>query len=266
MSSSNSKLESLTLLFLVSVSFFGLILAVVFALYPAVPQEDMVWRKPLVGSSYTAICILGILAVFFPHQCSKFFDVGQRKKRKNRLLGFKRDSSILDMSSPTLLGHHPTCGHFSAHIFCLADKTLCATCSGLFLGALIALTGVATYFFGNLQTEQNAFLMVLIGVVGVVLGLLQSPLPTLQNSFIRVFSSTFFVAGTFLILIGVDGLTHNFLIDLFFVVFSVFWLFTRISLSKWDHERICSECTIDSCSFKNGTQKREGQGDYRRLS
>jgi hypothetical protein len=96
---------------------------------------------------------------------------------------------------------------------------------------------------------QNALLTVLVGSVGVIFGLLQSPLPMLQNSVIRLFSSAFFVVGTFLILEGVEELAHSVSIDLFLVVLSVFWLMTRISLSQWDHERVCSKCTLDSCSF-----------------
>jgi len=96
---------------------------------------------------------------------------------------------------------------------------------------------------------QNAFLAVLVGALGVILGLLQSPLPILQNSVIRLFSSAFFVVGTFLILVGIEELANRTSIDLNLIVLTVFWLMTRISLSQWDHERICSKCTLDSCSF-----------------
>lgn len=249
MSSPNRKLRNPTLLFLVSVSFFGLILTVLLALYPPISHEDFAWRKPVVGSAFGAVCVLGILAVFFPNTCSRFFDVGKKEKSQNRFFGFKRNVTISHKTSSTLHGHHPVCGHFSAHVFRLGGKMFCATCSGLFLGTLIALVGVALFFFGNWHMGQNASLMVLVGAVGVVLGLLQSPLPILQNSVIRLFSSAFFVAGTFLILISNEELAHNTSVDFFLVALSVFWLMTRISLSQWDHERICSKCTSDSCSF-----------------
>jgi len=245
----NHKLFNSTLLFLVSVSFFGLVLTVLLALYPPISQEDFVWRKPLVGSIYGVVCALGILAVFFPKTCSRFFDVGKKEKHQNRFFGFKRNESISYTTTSALRGHHPVCGRFSAHVFRLSGKLFCATCSGLFLGALLVLAGVGMYFFGNWQMGQNAFLVVLVGAVGVVLGLLQSPLPILQNSVIRLFSSGFFVVGTFLILVGIEELAHSTSVDLFLVFLSVFWLLTRISLSKWDHERICSKCTLDSCSF-----------------
>jgi len=259
MFSFNRKLGSLNLVFLVLVSFFGLLLSVLLALYPPVSQENFVWRKPVVGLTFGAVCIFGILGVFFPNKCSKFFDVEEREKRQKTLFGFThRNKSTSNMVSLTLRGHHPMCGRFSAHVFCLGDRFLCATCSGLFLGAIVVLGGVALFFFGNWQIEQNAFLAVLVGVVGVALGLLQSPLPILQHGAIRLFSSAYFVVGTFLILVGIEELTRNASVDLFLVILSVFWLATRIQLSQWDHERICSKCTSDSCSFaERHTQKED---------
>jgi len=251
MSHLNRKLgnPTLTLLFLISISFFGLILTILLALHPPISQENFVWRKTLVGSTYSVVCVLGILAVFFPTKCSRFFDVGKRDKHPNRFFGFKLGGSISRTPSSTLRGHHPQCGRFSVHVFRLGSRMFCATCSGLFLGALFVLVGVVLYFFGNLQMEQNALLAVLVGAFGVILGLLQSLLSILQNSIIRLFSSAFFVVGTFLILIGNEELAHNTSVDLFLIVLSVLWLMTRISLSQWDHERICSKCILDSCSF-----------------
>jgi len=246
MSPPNRKLGNLTLPFLVAVSFFGLILAALLSLYLPVSKEDFVWRRPVVGSAFGAVALLGILAVFFPNTCSRFFDVGKRQSQ-NRFSGFKRSGSISSTTFSTLRGHHPPCGRFFAHVFRLGDRTFCATCSGLFLGALLVLAGVLMFFFGNWQMGQGAFMAVLVGTVGVVFGLLQSPLPMLQHRFIRVFSSAFFVVGTFLILVGIDELSQSISVDLFLVVLSVFWLMTRISLSHWDHERICSKCSLDSC-------------------
>jgi len=249
MPSPNQKLGNLTLLFLISISSFGLILAVLLALAPPISHEDFVWRKPLVGAAFSAVCVLGMLAVLFPNQCSRFFEVGKREKHQNRSFGFLRSGLISHTTASTLRGHHPVCGRFSAHVFRLDGRMFCATCSGLFLGAFIALAGAAIDFFGNwsLGIGQNVFLAVVVGVAGVVFGLLQSPLPILQNSVTRLFSSAFFVVGAFLILAGIEELTHNTSVDFLMIFLSVFWLVTRISLSQWDHERICSQCTFNSC-------------------
>jgi len=254
MSSHSLRFRNLTLLFLVSVSVFGLILVVLFAVHQPVSQEDFAWRKPVVGSAFSAVCVLGILAVFFPNLCSRFSYIRRREISHNGFFDFKKSASISHSKVSTLRGHHPQCGRFSAHIFHLSHWTFCATCSGLFLGAVVVLPAVGMYFFWTWQIGKNALLAVLFGTFGVVLGLLQSPLPILQNSAIRLFTSAYFTAGTFLILLGNEELAHSVSIDLFLVALSVLWLMTRISLSQWDHERVCSRCTLESCSLasKNG--------------
>jgi hypothetical protein len=51
-----------------------------------------------------------------------------------------------------------------------------------------------------------------------------------------------FVLGGFLILVGMDELTGSLFVDLFSIALIVFWLFTRILLSQWDHWKICRKC------------------------
>jgi hypothetical protein len=129
----------------------------------------------------------------------------------------------------------------------VGGKVFCATCSGLFLGAVFVLVGVASYFFGNWQNVPNASSLVWVGIIGVILGLLQSPVLTFQRSFVRVFSSALLAFGSCLILVGVDELTHNVSLDVFLVFLTVFWLMTRISLSQWEHEKMCSTCNLSFC-------------------
>jgi len=241
----NSQISRSAVLFQVSVSLFGLILVVLFAVSPQVSHEPFVWRKPFAGSAFAAVCILGILAALFPSTCSGFFVVGAKQKR----LGLQ----VSHAASSNLRGHHPKCIPYSGHVFALGERTFCATCSGLFLGALFALVGDAAYFFGNWQIGQNAALAVAVGVVGVALGLAQSSLPILQRGVTRLFTGVFFVAGAFLILLGIEELTHSVSLELFVVALSVLWLVTKISLSKWDHERICERCASESCDLKKET-------------
>jgi len=117
--------------------------------------------------------------------------------------------------------------------------------------------GVVVYFFGSWHIGQNAIVAVAVGAVGVALGLIQSPLPVLQTGVMRLFSGAFFVAGAFLVLLGIEELTHSFSLDLFVVALSILWLATKISLSQWDHERICSRCTSEPCDQKVGLLRKE---------
>lgn len=256
MSASNHKSANLTLLFLTIVSFFGLVLAALFTVNPPVSQEEFVWRKPVVGSIFASVCVLGALAVFFPNECSRGFNFGKGEKRQGWFsFSFKRGFVTSKRNSSVLRGHHPVCDGFSSHVFDLSGRRFCATCSGLFLGALVVLVGVAVYFFGNWQVGQYGLWVGWVGMLGVALGLLQSPLIRVQRSFIRVFSGAFFAIGTLLILVVVDGLARSFFVDVFLVFLTVFWLLTRISLSQWEHEKICSACSSASCELARWTKK-----------
>jgi hypothetical protein len=255
MSTSDRKYADITLLFLTSVSFFGLVLVVLFTVNPPVSQADFVWRKPVVGSIFALVCVLGALAVFFPNECSRGFSFGKGERRLE-LFSFSFRRGVLASEGDSVLrGHHPTCARFSSHVFNLGGRMFCATCSGLFLGALMALVGVAAYFFGNWRVGQNAFWMVWVGVFGVALGLLQSPLLKVRRGFVRVLSGAFLAVGAFLILVVVDELARDFFLDVFLVFLSVFWLVIRISLSQWEHEKICLACGSASCLLGNRPKK-----------
>ncbi len=223
---------------------------ILLAVNPLGSQQDFVWHRPLVGSVFAAICLLGILAVLFPDACSRFFVSGSQKNVAR--------SRVFHGAGSTLIGHHPQCGGYSGHVFTVGQKVFCAACSGLFIGALLALVGIGVFFFGGWRIAQSAAVIVVVGVVGVALGLLQSPLPVLQkSSVVRLFTSVFFVVGAFLILLGIEELAHNVSLDLFVVALSVFWLVTRISFSSWDHERICFRCRSESCGFKRDLGKKD---------
>ncbi len=248
MSSHNNTLDKIPLLFMVSISFLGLIFVMLLAIYPPTSREDFVWRKFLIGSTYSVVCVLGILAVLFPYSCSNLFSVDKREQHQKREV-LTYDSMFSHDDALALRGHHPTCGYFSSHVFRLSGRTFCATCSGLLLGAIIALAGIALCFSGNWQLGQNAFVAVFFGIVGVMAGVLQSFLHIFQSSVIRLFTSISFVLGTFLILVGLEELAHNTSADLFVISLSIFWITTRISLSKRDHNIICSKCALNSCGF-----------------
>jgi len=233
------------LIFLVGVSFFGLFLVLMFASHPPTVQETFFWRKPLIGLIFGLICVLGILAVFLPKRCSGLLHF---KKHPNELKNSRK--SVFGENLFTMVGHHPNCGNFSAHTFQIDSMRLCGGCTGLFLGALGALVGTSVYFFGDWHITQTAHTVLWVGVLGVASGLLQHLLFNVQKSFVRLFLNSFFVLGTFFILIGVDELIQSVAIDLFIIVLTVFWLYTRISLSEWNHRRVCHSCKVVNCRFR----------------
>lgn len=231
-----------TLTYLIGLSFFGLLLAGMLSVYPPVTRESFVWRKPLVGSVFGLICILGILAVFFPKQCSGMFDFVTKGKREDSAV----DRFAFHGASSTMRGHHPDCRNFSHHVFQIGNRTFCTACTGLLLGGFAAFVGTFLYFFGDLYIEQNSLLLVWIGILGVGFGLFQV---VARRTLIRLFLNTFFVLGSFLILMGIDELAQNVFADIFLILLAVFWLYTRIMISEWDHRVICYVCDASSCEF-----------------
>jgi hypothetical protein len=137
-----------------------------------------------------------------------------------------------------LAGHHPDCAGFSSHVIQIRNRTLCAACTGLFIGASIDLIGITVHFFSKWNIGISSLAAVFIGTVGVTLGFLQ----LIFNGFCRLTFNIVFVVGAFLILAGIDEITQSLLIDLFLLSLVVFWIWTRIILSRFDHWRICSNC------------------------
>ena len=179
------------------------------------------------GLIFSVICILGILAALFPNECSK----GLYSQRKNMNLTTLTTHQIHSTS------HHPNCKAFSAHVIHINSHVLCAACTGLLLGALIALFGTFFYFFGGWHIEEVSLPLVLVGVAGILLGFFQLKF----RSLIRMMLNVVFVLGAFVILVGIDEFESLF-VDLFLVALIAFWILTRIQLSQWDHWRICSNC------------------------
>lgn len=234
--------RSFDLCFLVLTSFIGLLITVALTAYPPMATGNLPWRKPLIGSVFSLICILGTLAVFSPTNCLKILEFRKKRNPSNLRSG----KFITHKLSPILRGHHPSCGNFSAHVFQIRSETFCAACTGLLLGGLGALAGALLYFFGNWHvTEQSSIVMVLLGILGVGLSFFQFKF----RNVVRLSLNTFFVLGTIFILIGIDKIVHSLIIDLFVVSLNLLWLFTRITISQWDHRRICSDCNVTGCGL-----------------
>ncbi len=222
--------------------------------FPPAIQESFPWRKPAIGSIFSLICVLGILAVFSPKKCSQAFHQGKGEAKLRKTDGPEQDRGGIQATSHIFKlriahGHHPSCENFASHEFQVGKRSFCTSCMGLLLGALITLAGTITYFFNEWPMATESFPLIGVGTLGVALGLLRFLLFNVRRRVLRFSLNTFFVLGTFLILIGIDTLIQSLFIDLFLILLSVFWLFTRIRLSQWDHENICRACG-PTCDFR----------------
>jgi hypothetical protein len=213
------------LIYAIGASALGLLTAIMLAANPPIIRETLSWRKPLVGSVFILICSFGILAALFPKRCFQAFHINI-------------ENMNLAPSRIRASSHHPDCGKFSAHVIHVNHHALCAACTGLFLGGIIAITGALIYFFVGWQLQTPTFVTVLIGTMAMVLGFFQLAF----RGFIRSALNTLFVLGAFLILVGIDESIGSLFVDFFVEAYIVFWIFTRIQLSQWDHWKICSDC------------------------
>jgi len=222
-------------------SFLGLLLVVFLTAFPPTVVGDVPWRKMVIGSIFNIICALGVSAVLLPNNCLGILNI----KKKDRTVTSDLTRPAIHRKSNTLKGHHPTCGKYDAHIFRIKGRTVCAACTGLLIGGLLACAGAVAYFFGGWTVADNS-LLILLGVVGIAFGLFQFKLRNL----VRLLMNTIFVLGALLVVIGIDGLVRSLVFDLFIVSLVLFWLYTRITLSQWDHEVICSSCEVTHCKVR----------------
>ncbi len=239
------------LYFMVFVSLFSFFLTIVIILFPPEIQDDFQWRRQSAGLLFISICILGMISVFFPKQCSMIFhenakktstDVSVREKE-----GFQKSSKILGVVLTH--GHHPECKGFFHHELKVGKKTFCIACMGLFFGAVMAIFGALSYFFFEWLVGLDGLFLVVFGIIGVALCLMHYTLFDLHSGLIRFSLNVFFVFGMFLIVAGIDSTVQNSALNLFFAGLSIFWLFTRILLSKNKHKEICQTCNLD-CNFR----------------
>lgn len=226
-------------LFFIGIPLFGILTTLTLAAYAPTASEDFLWRKPLIGSILALICILGIAAAIFPKRCSNLLD---SRGENAPALSHAKNPNLCG----TLIGHHPNCEEYSAHLVTIRTRVSCAACTGLLMGAVAALVGTVLYFFGTWTFEPFGFHAVLTGEIFIALGFVQLKF----KGAIRSALNAFFVFGAYMILAGIDMLARNVFIDLYLISLIVLWIWTRTLLSQWDHNRICRACGFSYRSKK----------------
>ena len=218
--------------FVVVVSIFGLVSIPMLLSQSDKYQIDSLFRKPLVGSLYAGICLVGISAVFYPKKCEKTFMF--RNQSRFRRQG---DHGVLS-GKMRFRGHHPDCEAFSANRITIQKATLCAACTGMLVGAVAALIGTLLYFLVGFVPPLADTMVLFVGYTGLLLGLVQFKF----GGYLKLMVNALFVLGSFIILITADLLGKSFLIDLYVLGLIFFLLLARILISEWNNRRICFKC------------------------
>lgn len=146
-------------------------------------------------------------------------------------------------------GHHPACSGFSSHVFRIGGKICCAGCTGLVAGAVSSITGSILYLLAGFNVVSTGAPIFWAGFVGVACGLLPHSLLDLRRASVRLFINFVLVFGAFLLLVGVNEITGNPVVAFFFLALIIYWIYTRIMLSRQEHRRICANCGLKECPY-----------------
>jgi hypothetical protein len=159
--------------------------------------------------------------------------MGMFQKTQNPLSQADRPSSPVQAK-----GHHPYCQSYSGNRITVGGRVFCAACSGLLVGAIIALIGAVVYFFVGLNAVLGSAWLVAFGEIWMLLGLAQIKFA----GYVKAILNVVFVVGSFVTLVEVDALAKNVLVDLYLLGLIGFLLWLRILLSEWNNGRTCQMC------------------------
>ena len=213
--------------------------------------ESPTIRTSVVGLIFSIVCFFGILAALFPKQCSSTFHGNKDEKYKPSQLTkyvknhLKKNSSIFNIM--IVHGHHTMCKEFAHHEFQMFGKTFCIGCYGLLSGAVLSISVMIFYLLRFWTIKEYTFnIIVWFGIMGVNLGLIKPLLVKMKRKILRFLIEVFFVFGIFALLVTVDLALKNLMVDLYLVLLSLYWLWTKITVTRFDHDKTCSMC-VSKC-------------------
>ena len=238
-----TSISKYNIIYMLTISFFAIFFTISLPFIYQMTSQSMPSRMVLVGSIFIVICSLGIIAIFAPTECSNIISGKKRVKSNPEVEKQPLYNYVFHLSKFKIKhGHHPQCNMFSDHEFRMGKRTFCAGCTGLLIGTLVSITGSVGYFFSGWSLQNQNLLLIELGITAVTLGLLQFHLIMVRRNYQRVILNAFFILGMFLIIIGIDSMFQSFQIDLFMILIFLFWMTTRIFLSRNNHDKNCIVC------------------------
>jgi hypothetical protein len=210
-------------LYYLTLSMLGLVLLAFTVFKYDFSQEKIPYQTEIIGSVFVAICLFGIVAGVYP----KVFS----------------NSRARVSSDSKFQGHHPVCDHYSNHVIHWNERVFCAGCSGLVIGAGLAILysilylGFGVFLGVPVTVFWFSFLLVFIGLIQHFIDM--------GNPIIHFLLNLVFVLGSSMLLFSLDALGVNIRIMSYLLALIVFWIITRIRLSQFDHVKICVLCGLD---------------------
>jgi hypothetical protein len=141
-------------------------------------------------------------------------------------------------SAVQLKGHHPDCEKFSVNRITIGGSVFCAACSGLLIGAIVAMVGVVLFSLGFFVSGTGGIWVLVAGEVMMLVGLAQIKM----RGYVKMAVNVLFVVGSFISLVVADLAAQSLLVDVYVLGLIVFTLWLRILLSEWNNKKMCVGC------------------------
>ena len=203
--------------------FLGLLLLVVLGLLafsPSVPRIIFGAQTVVTGGLFILICAAGLVAAVAP---GRLRGVGHGARQK-----------------PGIVGHHPDCPEFSGHVLRVYGRALCAGCTGLAVGAILAILGGLLYFFGGFWVGDPSIVFY-TGVLLVALGVIQHFID-IGSPLFHMALNVVFVFGALMLTASVREMGTSFYVEAYLLASVLFWVAARVRVSQEEHVRVCSNC------------------------
>ncbi len=217
----------------VMLSILGALLLMILLLIPQPETKSKgILDRMIVGGAFITGCLLGLLLALRPGWIRR-----TTKKGYHGAVILKKNSN-----KRRRLGHHPDCRGFKDHVIQTKNKTLCAGCTGLALGSIIAIFLMGFYIavpmrLSNIQLQ----IIALIGVFFIALSYLEI-VNYKRKSMAHAITNILLVLGFLFLVIAVHKQTASTPYGVLTVIISFLFMDTRIQLSGWKHSMICKNC------------------------
>ncbi|WP_455391461.1 hypothetical protein [[Eubacterium] cellulosolvens] len=194
-----------------------------------------------VGLLFIFCCIIGISLVMKPnwiHICP------EQQAQRNYNRNVKTNSPALARMKKRRIGHHPDCDRFRRHTIKINDKIYCAGCTGLAIGAVLAIFLMVLVIILPFNPSKTIlFALLILGLILIAFNL-ASTMNGQKYGREKSLLNVFLVLGFFMVITGVFMLTGALIFGILGVLVCVLWLDTRILLSKHNHHIICTNCQV----------------------
>ena len=230
------KISKIFSLYSLIISIIGLGIISFLTFNQSISKIALPFQRQIIGLIFASICSLGIIAGISPKRCSQRIHSRIPKKEQ------------ITLKDERIKGHHPVCENFSNHVVKFGKRTYCIGCIGMVTGAIISLVGSIFYFFTDSHFGNFNVIIFLLGFLEILYGLTFFSLINV-GKITRFFSNVIYVIGAFFLLVGIDGITNNFLLEFYLIIVIIFWIIARITLSQYKHRKICDICALGSCIF-----------------